>query len=212
MLTPAKHRNHIRASFVLEQSRAPSRSAMRWAPYASRWTLVFRLPLNYEIMSQFCSHKKQRNAVINQALSITYSLNPLLHLSAFLGCWMCIVSRSEKMPCVTLYTSLCFKPLLPLLPEAVAQNCGLLKNYFNTAEAKSQEMGPCSRSKAPSPSHHPCDTLPEWAIFFLCPSPAFNCASLQNIHPQAPIFICSVSGKPSPWPGFCSAMWVLCVT
>lgn len=100
------------------------------------------------------------------------------------------------MPCVTLYTSLCFKTLLSLLPEAVAWNCGLLKNYLNAAEAKSQEMGPCSRSKTPSPSHHPCDTFPDWAICFLCPSPAFNRASLQNTRPWAPIFICSVSGKP----------------
>lgn len=130
--------------------------------------------------------EKQRNAVMSQALGIAYSLNPLLQPSAFLGCWMCIVSRSENTPCVTRYTSLCFKTLLCLLPEAVGWNCGLLKKYLNTEEAKCQEMGPCSRSKAPFFSHHPCDTFPLQAICFLCPSWGFNCAFSPKHNPLHP--------------------------
>lgn len=77
MLTPVKHRNHISGSFVLEQSWAPGRSAVRWAPYASRWTLIFWHPLDSEIISQFYYHKKQRNAV-SQGLGITYSFSSFL--------------------------------------------------------------------------------------------------------------------------------------
>lgn len=120
---------------------------------------------------------------MREALCIPCSLNPLLQLSAFLSCWMCIVLRSENPLCVTLYTSLCFKTLLSLLPEAAGWNCGLLKNYLDTAEAKCQEMGPCSQSKALSLSHHPRDTFPTWAICFLCPSWAFNCAFSPKHNP-----------------------------
>lgn len=125
----------------------------------------------------FSPIKKQRNAVRSHALGIIYSLNPLLQLSAFLSRWMCIVSSSEYMPCVTLYTSLCFKTLLSLLPEAVGWNCGLLKNYMNITEAKCQEML-TGRSSFPLPLSlwH----IPRVSHLLSFPSQPFSCACLWN--------------------------------
>lgn len=208
MLTPVKHRHWTRACFVLEQSRA---QAVGWAPYASRWTLVFQHPLRYEIISQFCSHKNKGNAAISQALSVTYSLNPLLQISVFLSCY--VHMWGLKTCHVSLLKALCFKTLFSLLPEAFGQNCGLLKNCFNTEAAECQEMGPCFWKKAPSLSHHSsCTHLED--IHFLLPSQPFNCASLL----KKPLLWSTLEHlflfeeHPPPWPDSCSAMGVLCGT
>lgn len=127
MLTPAKHRNCIRASFVLEQSRAPGRSAVRWAPYASRWTLVFRHPLNDEIISQFCSHKKQRNAVMSQSLGITYCLFPLLSflLSSVAGCALYWGLKTSQVPLFILAFAL--KRYYPFYLKQLVETVGFWK-------------------------------------------------------------------------------------
>lgn len=188
MLTPAKHRNWIRACFVLEQSRAPGSNAVRWAPYASRWTLVFQHPYTMKLSLSFAPIKTKE---MSQALGVTYSLNPLLQISAFLSCW-CALCWGLKTHHVSLLEALCFKTLSSLLPEAVDQNCGLLKNCSNTEAVECQEMCPCLWNKAPSLSHHPSYANLE-GICFLCPSQPFNCASLQEtpalIHPWAPVFV-----------------------
>lgn len=126
MLTPVKHRNWIRACSVLEQSRVPGSNAVRWAPYASRWTLACQHPLHYEIISQFCSHKNKGNAAMSQALSVTYSLNSLLQISVFLNCW-CALYWGLKTHHVSLFKALCFKTLSCLCLKQLVRTAGLWK-------------------------------------------------------------------------------------
>lgn len=114
---------------------------------------------------------------MSQALNVTYCLNPLLQISVFLSCW-CALYWGLKTLHVSLLKALCFKTLTSLLPAAAGQNCGLLKNCFNTEATECQEMGPCFWNKAPSLSCHLSYTNLEEHICFFCLSQPFNCASL----------------------------------
>lgn len=142
---------------------------------------------------------------MSQALSVIYSLNPLLQISVFLSCW-CALNWGLKTLHVSLLKALCFQTLSSLLPEAVGQNCGLLKNCFNTEATECQEKGPCFWSKAPSLSYHPSYTNLEEYICFFCPSQPLNCASLLkkpllwSILEHLVLF----GENPPPWPDLLS--------
>lgn len=193
MLTPVKHGNRIRDSFVLEQSWAPSRRTARWAPYASRWTFVFQHLLKCKIIPQCCCYKSNKMQWWTRPLGITYALNPLLQLSAFICHWMCMASRSENTPRVTLSKVFALNHCYPFHLKWLTKTLDFWKSHLFEHRSRSPRSGDGAflMKQNSFPFIPMMLSLPEplvsFALFKLLIVLVSYTAPLIN--PQAPVFI-----------------------